>query len=220
MKRKLISMLLAACMAASAATVGVVQASASEVDPKLAQDTVQGGAILHCFDWSYNNIKANMKDIAEAGYTAVQTSPVQPPKDYIWEGQVYTNTDGQWWKLYQPLGLRVADENSWLGNKAELKAMCDEAEKYGIKVIVDIVANHLANKGPKAGTYENLSPDVDDEMKNEYYYHSDTYGHMASMIQTAITSRTFIWVSPTSTQVIPTCRTRSRDCSANATISA
>ena len=176
MKRKLISMLLAACMAASAATVGVVQASASEVDPKLAQDTVQGGAILHCFDWSYNNIKANMKDIAEAGYTAVQTSPVQPPKDYTWEGQVYTNTDGQWWKLYQPLGLRVADENSWLGNKAELKAMCDEAEKYGIKVIVDIVANHLANKGPKAGTYENLSPDVDDEMKNEYYYHSDTGG--------------------------------------------
>ena len=84
MKRKLISMLLAACMAASAATVGVVQASASEVDPKLAQDTVQGGAILHCFDWSYNNIKANMKDIAEAGYTAVQTSPVQPPKDYTW----------------------------------------------------------------------------------------------------------------------------------------
>lgn len=176
MKRKLISMLLAACMAASAATVGVVQASASEVDPKLAQDTVQGGAILHCFDWSYNNIKANMKDIAEAGYTAVQTSPVQPPKDYTWEGQVYTNTDGQWWKLYQPLGLRVADENSWLGNKAELKAMCDEAEKYGIKVIVDIVANHLANNGNKGGTYANLSSDVDDEMKNAYYYHSDTDG--------------------------------------------
>ena len=173
MKRKLISMLLAACMAASAATVGVVQASASEVDPKLAQDTVQGGAILHCFDWSYNNIKANMKDIAEAGYTAVQTSPVQPPKDY---NSSWTDSSKQWWKLYQPLGLRVADENSWLGNKAELKAMCDEAEKYGIKVIVDIVANHLANKGPKAGTYENLSPDVDDEMKNVYYYHSDTDG--------------------------------------------
>ena len=149
MKRKLISMLLAACMAASAATVGVVQ------------------------DWSYNNIKANMKDIAEAGYTAVQTSPVQPPKDY---NSSWTDSSKQWWKLYQPLGLRVADENSWLGNKAELKAMCDEAEKYGIKVIVDIVANHLANKGPKAGTYENLSPDVDDEMKNAYYYHSDTDG--------------------------------------------
>ncbi len=110
MKRKLISMLLAACMAASAATVGVVQASASEVDPKLAQDTVQGGAILHCFDWSYNNIKANMKDIAEAGYTAVQTSPVQPPKDY---NSSWTDSSKQWWKLYQPLGLRVADVHGW-----------------------------------------------------------------------------------------------------------
>ena len=173
MKRKLISMLLAACMAASAATVGVVQASASEVDPKLAQDTVQGGAILHCFDWSYNNIKANMKDIAEAGYTAVQTSPVQPPKDY---NSSWTDSSKQWWKLYQPLGLRVADGDTWLGTKTELKAMCDEAEKYDIKVIVDIVANHLANDNTKAGTYEHLSPYVDDEMKNPDYYHSDKDG--------------------------------------------
>ncbi|MBQ1350749.1 MAG: alpha-amylase, partial [Ruminococcus sp.] len=114
-----------------------------------------------------------MKDIAEAGYTAVQTSPVQPPKDY---NSSWTDSSKQWWKLYQPLGLRVADGDTWLGTKTELKAMCDEAEKYGIKVIVDIVANHLANKGPKAGTYENLSPDVDDEMKNPDYYHSDKDG--------------------------------------------
>ncbi len=54
--------------------------------------------------------------------------------------------------------------------------MCDEAEKYDIKVIVDIVANHLANDNTKAGTYEHLSPYVDDEMKNPDYYHSDKDG--------------------------------------------
>ena len=81
MKHKIISILLATCMAASALAVGSVQASASEFDPKLAQNSVQGGAILHCFNWSYDNIRAALPDIAAAGYTAVQTSPVQPPKE-------------------------------------------------------------------------------------------------------------------------------------------
>ena len=32
------------------------------------------------------------------------------------------------------------------GTKSEFKAMCDEADKYGIKVIVDLVANHCSTK--------------------------------------------------------------------------
>lgn len=32
--------------------------------------------------------------------------------------------------------------NYQLGTRDEFKAMCDEAEKYGIKVIVDVIANH------------------------------------------------------------------------------
>lgn len=147
-----------------------------------ALDSVQGGAILHCFDWSYTEIKAALPEIAAAGYTAVQTSPVQEPKDYRYEGVVYTSTNGEWWKLYQPLGLRIAptDDNgeatSWLGTKAELTALCAEADNYGIKIIVDIVSNHLANNGQSGGTYANLSTDVDEEMKVEAYYHSDPEG--------------------------------------------
>ena len=43
--------------------------------------------------------------------------------------------------------VRVADvykRQSELGTKAELESLCKEAENYGIKVIVDVVANHLA----------------------------------------------------------------------------
>ena len=40
--------------------------------------------------------------------------------------------------------LHIAEE-SWLGTKDDLKSLCDEADKYGIKIICDIVSNHIAN---------------------------------------------------------------------------
>ena len=38
------------------------------------------GSILHAWMWSFNTIKNNMKDIAEAGYTSIQTSPISELK--------------------------------------------------------------------------------------------------------------------------------------------
>lgn len=105
-KFRVISILMSVCMIISIISASGIGAAASTSGSQLAQDTVDGGAILHCFDWSYNNIKANLASIAAAGYTAVQTSPVQQPKDY---SSSYTDQSGQWWKLYQPLGLSVAD---------------------------------------------------------------------------------------------------------------
>ena len=144
--RKFVSIPLALsmvlCMVPATATVTSAETSGSQ--PQIiAQDTVQGSAILHCFDWSFDEIKAHLPEIAASGYTAVQTSPVQPPKDY---NAAWTDTNGQWWKLYQPLGFRIAGEGeSWLGSAADLTELCKEAERYGIKVIVDVVSNHLAN---------------------------------------------------------------------------
>lgn len=171
MKTRFISMILALCMIISMVCVGIVPAAADSTDTveTYAQETVRGSNILQCFDWSYNAIKANMADIAKAGYTAVQTSPVQPPKDY---SASWTDTPNQWWKLYQPLDLKVSDGNTWLGTKAELTAMCTEAQKYGIKVIVDIVSNHLANDGSSSGLYEHLNSAVASDMKNPEYFFS------------------------------------------------
>ena len=131
-----------------------VTTKAASTDYGLAQ-TSQEGVILHCWNWSYNNIKKYMKDIAAAGYTSIQTSPVQQPKDYYWQGVAYGNVgipngtggeDGNWWKAYQPVTFNICDNgHTWYGTKTEFKAMCAEAEKYGIKVIVDIVANHMGN---------------------------------------------------------------------------
>ncbi len=145
-------------------------ASADTTYETYAMDNVQGGAVLHCFNWSYNNIKAALPDIAKAGYTAVQTSPVQRPKEY---NASYTES-GNWYKLYQPLGFSIAaDGTTWYGTKAELTSLCNEADKYGIKVIVDVVANHLANNGTDGGTYSYLHKDVESDLKNANYYHTN-----------------------------------------------
>lgn len=157
-------------------------------------DNVQEGVILHCWNWSYNNIKKYLPQIAQAGYTAVQTSPVTQPKDYYWEGVGYGNVgipdgtggaDGNWWKSYQPVTESICDNGyTWYGTKAEFKSMCDEAEKYGIKVIVDIVANHMGNiKGYKIGSVEEVMGDISpqvgqfwnpDMLTDSSYWHIST----------------------------------------------
>ena len=104
---------------------------------------VQDGVILHCWDWSFNNIKDQMAEIAAAGYTAIQTSPIQAAKE-----STLGKGNDMWWIFYQPKSFEIDNsEQSALGTKAEFEAMCDEAHKYGIKVIVDVVANHLGNQG-------------------------------------------------------------------------
>ncbi len=130
------------------------------------QANIQGSVILHCFNWSYNSIKNNLQAIKDAGYTAVQTSPVQSPKDY---NSGWRDQGGQWWKLYQPLDFTISN-NTWLGTKSDLKALCDAAESMGIKVVVDVVANHVANSNTGGG-YGNINSGVASNLKRADFYH-------------------------------------------------
>ena len=113
-------------------------------------ENIQDGTILHCFDWKYSDITDSLPFIAKAGFSAVQTSPVQPAAG-----------TGPWYWLYQPLSFTVA-ENGDLGTADELKTLCEVAEQYGIKVIVDVVANHLA------GDHTNIQ----DDLKDDKYWHN------------------------------------------------
>ena len=130
-------------------------------------DNVQDGVILHAWNWSYNTIKNNLADIYAAGYTTVQTSPVQQPKDY---SRSYTDVGGQWWKLYQPVSLSIAS-SSWLGTKSDLTALCSAADNYGIKIICDIVANHLGSGNGNGGLSTQVAT-----------YESDIYNNTGSTL--------------------------------------
>jgi len=128
------------------------------------KESIQEGVILHCFDWKYNDIKAELPNIAKAGFTSVQTSPAQ----------VGVNS-GIWYWLYQPLGFYIGTND--LGTRSDLQSLCTEADKYGIKVIVDVVANHLA------GNHTNIQSDL----KDSKYWH--TYGQINNYSdRTAVTT--------------------------------
>ena len=151
-------------------------------------DKIQDASILHCWNWSYKTIEENMQLIAESGYSAIQTSPATQPKDYTYKGVVGTEVGipgyggtGNWWKLYQPVTQSVCDNGqTWLGTKEELESMCQTAEKYGIKVIVDIVANHMGNITGWKNSLSDVSPQIGEYWNSEMltdasYWHINSY---------------------------------------------
>jgi alpha-amylase len=80
-----------------------------------------------------------MADIAAAGYGAVQCSPAN--EVLVGEnGGMEILGNGKWYYHYQPTDWKIG--NYQLGTRDEFKAMCDEARKYNITVLVDVVPNH------------------------------------------------------------------------------
>ena len=99
---------------------------------------VEDGAILHTWCWSYATVKENISEIAAAGFSAIQVSPLSLCK----EGGRQIN--GGWYWHYQPIDYEVFG-NYQMGTVEDFKAMCQEAHKYGLKVIVDTVINHCTS---------------------------------------------------------------------------
>ena len=110
------------------------------------KDKIQDGVILHCFDWTLADIQEEIPNIAKAGFTAVQTSPVH---ERAGKGSV-------WYDVYRPYDFKIGNG---LGTEADLKALCAKAHEYGVKVIVDVVANHTDH------------PTVAERLKDESLYH-------------------------------------------------
>lgn len=92
--------------------------------------------IIHLFNYKLEDI--NVSKVKEQGFEAIQISPIQPCK----EGE-------EWWKLYQPFDFAIGNK---LGNKKDLINLCSRAAKEGIKIIADVVLNHVA--GVESGEIE------------------------------------------------------------------
>ena len=99
-------------------------------------EEIKDGNILHCFDWKLGDVTKELPNIAAAGFVAVQVSPVQ----------AVSPTGYNWSNLYRPYDFTYSRQLG-LGTEANLRSLCEEAEKYGIHVIVDVVFNHVDNAG-------------------------------------------------------------------------
>lgn len=108
-------------------------------------DAVNTGSILHAWSWSFPEIARNMQKIADAGFTMIQTSPVQ--ECFYPEGSSKKlfdadGNEGQWYYYYQPTDWKIG--NQIVGSRDQMKQMMDSAAKYGVDVIVDVLPNHTA----------------------------------------------------------------------------
>ncbi len=155
MTKRITGLLICVSIIISCFAFGVIHTAAANTSAKTTSDDyglpkkIEDGNILQCFNWKYNDIKNELKGIAEAGFTTVQTSPAQPP-----------DTGDKWYWLYQPCGFYISSSN--LGSKTDLQNLCTEAKKYGIKIIVDIVANHLTGDHGK----------IQNDLKDSRYWHN------------------------------------------------
>lgn len=99
--------------------------------------------ILHVWSWNFPTIAENMKQIADAGFTMIQTSPVNacfsPEGGNI---KIFDEKEGNWYHYYQPLDWTIG--NNIVGTEEEMKVMLDSARKYDIRVLVDVLPNHTA----------------------------------------------------------------------------
>lgn len=135
---KKISLIIAAT---AVAAVPAMSKDRITVNPDATNEDV----ILHVWSWNFPEIARSMHEIADAGYTMIQTSPVQP--HYTPEGSCVEIFDpkvkkGNWYYYYQPTDWKVG--NKILGSKEQMQAMLDSAAKYNVRVIVDVLPNHTA----------------------------------------------------------------------------
>ncbi len=181
MKKRIVSIVLVLCLTMSMfATVPVNAAEASSAEVSASNEyglaeNVQNGQILQCWNWSFDSIKNNMQKIAEQGFSAVQTSPIQTSKEST--NEWYSTMKNNWWVYYQPVDWKIeTNYQNALGTVTEFKAMCEEAHKYGVKVIVDAVLNHTGNNNGNNSVSTLVPSEIRDDVncwhdisKNSWY---------------------------------------------------
>ena len=131
-------------LGAFALSLGIVPAMAKDRVTH-NPDATNTETILHAWSWNFPAIAENMKNIADAGFTMVQTSPVQNcfnPEGGSKKLFDETEWEGNWYYYYQPTDWKIG--NQILGSKEQMQAMMDSAAKYNVKVIVDVLPTHTA----------------------------------------------------------------------------
>lgn len=105
-------------------------------------------AIVQLFDWPFRRCQTELPALAAEGYGAIQVSPPQLSIDAA-----------EWWGRYQPVDhTRIEGP---LGSEADLRELTRAAHAAGLKVIVDVVLNHMAKGCPQHETlhYPRFGPE-------------------------------------------------------------
>lgn len=97
----------------------------------------------HMWLWQINEITKRLPKIKEQGFDSILINSVEPFKQQ-------EDKNVPWWALFQPIDFTIGNR---YGSKQDLINLCNEAKKYNIKIIVDIIITHVANDN-----YGNIIP--------------------------------------------------------------
>uniref|UniRef100_A0A914ZYN9 Alpha-amylase n=1 Tax=Parascaris univalens TaxID=6257 RepID=A0A914ZYN9_PARUN len=99
--------------------------------------------MVHLFEWKWTDVAKECEDFLQHyGYGAVQVSP---PNEHV---IIIKNNDLPWWVRYQAVSYKLSSRS---GNKEQFVAMVERCNKVGVRVIVDVVLNHMTGAGMKKG---------------------------------------------------------------------
>lgn len=127
---------------------------------------VEEGVMLHCHTWPFKLIEQNLDEIASAGFNSIQVSPIQKIRKPF-PSEINPLPTGPWYLLYQPVSFKRIG-NYKLGAQTKFKSLCIAAHERGIKIIVDVVLNHIADTGIHVEKEEQL----DKELQDRDLYHN------------------------------------------------
>lgn len=113
------------------ASIFTVFAAALALNPTDAAAGEQPVAIFHAFNQSFNDIERYVCDVGTQGYSHIQIPPAQK-----------SNPAPDWWARYQPVDYGTIEG---MGSETDLRRLIDKAHSCGVKVIADVVFNHMAN---------------------------------------------------------------------------
>ena len=112
--------------------------------------------IFQAWMWKLNNIP--VEEVAKQGFTAIQTSPLQPIKE-----RIHQNLDNAW-AIYQPIDYAIGND---LGTEEDLRNLANRCHANGLKLIVDIVMHHVANE---------KGNDISHLVKDDYkHFYNDSF---------------------------------------------
>ena len=156
--KKMLSLLLAIVMLMTLAPTNISAADTTSTIPGES-----GSNILHAWGWSYENIQANLDDIAESGFDTILVSPPNEIKmatknAKFSEPAVGGVSPNGWWMLYQPAGFQINEStDNALGTKSEFEALCTAAHAKGLKVMVETLVGYLGTDDNYTAEYTNSS---------------------------------------------------------------
>ena len=152
----------------------------------VSRNSIHDGTILHAFCWDFETIKEMMPQIAKAGFTAVQTSPINtcldtnPALELNGSGE----NGGKWYYHYQPTDWKIG--NYQLGDRDAFKEMCDTADEYGIGIIVDILPNHTTPMDDQVSQTLIDAAGGWDSLYHKEYKEGVDYGNRVSVVYNAM----------------------------------